>query len=182
MRKFDIEEDSPLNIMLPLDVDAENITYEGVEVLDEVLDQPEADEIIEEKVMEPPEMQIEFPVKSINDVERLERELGQPNSAYKTKILELLLGTRVESKGHKFAIRAIFRAVYEYSVMAKYCWLGNEKKRPLYLLRNTMKFFKAVITNWYPGWPEEDFMLSVRHFLKNCPSRQGIKHWQRRDT
>lgn len=171
----------------------DNVTYEGVEVLDELLQQNGVNSLVierasnDEVVIQPQislnsEKKLSFPLTELADVKVLEKQLGNPNSNVRKTILELLVGTNAHTRGYKYAVRSFFRTCFEYSVMAHYCWHGNEKKKSLYLLKNTMEFFKSSVKKWYPTWDGKDYIICVRNFVKNCPARQDKKNWQRRDT
>lgn len=104
----------------------------------------------------------------------LDHKLTDTNSPYRKKIAELLIGTGAD-KGYKNATRALFKVVFDNSLLAQFCWLGNEKKLSLFKLKNLMSFFESHVKLMHPSWTGNDFSLVVRNFVKNCPASQNKK-------
>lgn len=114
---------------------------------------------------------LEFPLKSLEEVEMLEEQLSDPKSPYRRKIIDLMIGSGFESKDYKFAIRTFFRVVFEASVMSNYCWSGSDTKYSLKNLKNTLEFFESTVRKWAPTWKKDDFALVVRNYIRNCPAK-----------
>lgn len=118
---------------------------------------------------------LQFPLKTIEEVDILEAYLQDPKSPYRRKIIDLMVGTGFESKDYKYAIRTFFRVVYDRLLLSNYCWHGTDTKLPVKSLTNTLGFFESTVRKWASSWKKDDFSLVVRNYLRNCPAQVVTK-------
>lgn len=115
-----------------------------------------------------------FPLRTKEELEILEQEIGLPHSTYRRQIIETIHTIQGNIKDHKVTIRTFFRVIFHDTLLINYTWKGYENKKALVDYKNLMTFLKKILVRWFPEDDLSDFSKCIQNHIKNAPSR--IKH------
>lgn len=119
---------------------------------------------------------LDFPLKTQEELDRLEEEIAKPSSKYRRHIIETIHTIQGKIRDHRVTIRTFLRVIFHDTLLVNYTWKGFENKGALCDYKNLMTFLKRILVRWFPDDDLSDLSKCIQSYVKNVPAR--LKHLQ----